>query len=121
MTTPSFPSYAKILLAGYQQQRESALLRSEMESGPARQSKVRSRVMITRTCTIFLGSLTDYNAFETWYATTLGEGSAWFDYTDPVSGITKSARFVGGGYTATPSAAGIGSWQVSAKIESWGS
>lgn len=121
MTTPSFPSYAKILLAGYQHQRESALLRSEMESGPARQSKVRSRVMVTRTCTIFLETLSDFNSFETWFATTLNEGALWFDYADPVSGITKSARFVGGGYSATPASGALGSWNIAAKLETWGS
>lgn len=121
MTTPSFPSYAKILLSGYQQQRESALLRSDMESGPARQSKVRSRVMITRTCNIHLSSLSDFQAFETWYSTQLNEGSSWFSYIDPIDGSSKQARFVGGGYTSMPLGLANGSWQVNAKIESWGS
>lgn len=120
MASTSFPTYAKILFNGYSQQRESALLRTEMESGAPRQSKVRSRVMITRTCNIFLPSISDFRNFETWYSTTIQEGALWFNYVDPVSGTTKEARFVGGGYTVTPLASALGGWQVSAKIESWG-
>ena len=121
MTTPSLPSYAKILLSGYQHQRESALLRSEMESGPSKQVKVKSKVMVTRTCNIFLETLADFESFQAWYAGDLSEGALWFNYPDPVSKQTKIARFVDGGFTATPKANSQGSWIVQAKIESWGS
>lgn len=121
MTTPVFPSYAKIMFAGYSQQRESALLRTEMESGPPRQSKVRSRVMITRSVKIYLQSLADFQSFETWYSTDINEGASWFNFNDPVTGSVKSARFSGGGYTATPLVGGMSAWEISAKIESWGS
>ena len=77
--------------------------------------------MITRTCNIYFNSLSDFQSFETWYATTLSEGALWFDYADPIDGATKSARFVGGGYTANPLGLVNGSWQINAKIESWGS
>jgi hypothetical protein len=120
MATSTFPSYAKLLLNGYQQQRESALLRTEMESGPPRQAKIRSRVMLTRTVNIYLSTLANFQAFESWYANDLKLGSAWFNFPDPVSGATVQARFVGGGYTATPMAGGVSAWQVQAKIESWG-
>lgn len=76
--------------------------------------------MITRSCNIFFNSLSDFQSFETWYSTQLGEGAAWFNYIDPIDGATKSARFVGGGYTATPLSLASGEWQVNAKIESWG-
>ena len=120
MTTPTLPSYAKILFAGYQQQRESALLRTDMESGPPRQNKVRSRVMVTRTCNLFFDSEADFNSFETWYAGDAHEGSLWFNFTDPVSGSVKSGRFVGGGYTATPLVPDLSKWQIDLKIETWG-
>lgn len=119
MTTPTFPSYAKILLSGYQQQRESGLLRTEMDSGPPRQAKVKSRVMLTRTVKIYFESLADFQSFETWYANDCNLGASWFNFNDPVSGTTVAARFVNGGYTATPMAGGINAWQVDAKIESW--
>lgn len=120
MTTIAFPSYANIQLAGYSQQRESALMRTEMDSGPPRQTKVRSKVMLTRNVKIYLSTLADFKAFETWYANECNLGSSWFNFIDPVSTLTISARFVGGGYSASPIAGGLSAWIVDAKIESWG-
>lgn len=120
MTTPTFPSYAKILFAGYSQQRESAVMRTEMESGPPRQAKVRSRVMLTRSVKIYFSSLADFQSFETWYSTDINEGASWFNFTDPVKGTTVLARFSSGGYTATPLIGGMNAWEVDGKIESWG-
>lgn len=117
----SFPTYAKILFDGYSQKRDSALIRTEMESGPPRQAKIVSRVMVTRAAKIYLSSKTDFQNFESWYKTTINEGSDWFDFVDPVSGSTILARFVGGGYQAQPMSAAMQNWQISANIESWGS
>lgn len=121
MTTPSLPNYARLMRDGYKHQRESALLRSDMESGPPRQARIKSTPMVTKTCTIYLGSKVDFESFEDWYVNELKEGALWFTYLDPVSESTKMARFVGGGYEATPRANIHGSWLISAKIESWGS
>jgi hypothetical protein len=120
MTTPVFPSYAKILVSGFSQQRESALLRTEMESGAPKQAKVRSRVMITRTCKIYLSSLADFQSFDTWFSTTLDEGALWFTFTDPVSLVATTARFVGGGYSAAPLMDKTTDWVITLKIETWG-
>jgi hypothetical protein len=117
----TLPSYVKILFQDYSQRRESALLRTEMESGPPKQAKVRSRVMLTRAAKLYLSSKADFQSFETWYRENLDEGALWFDMTDPVSGSTIEARFVGGGYTATPMSAAMQLWQVEVNIESWGS
>lgn len=117
----TLPSYVKILYQDYSQRRESALLRTEMESGPPKQAKVRSRVMLTRAAKLYLSSKADFQSFEAWYKDDLDEGSLWFNMTDPVSGLTVEARFVGGGYTATPMSAAMELWQVEVNIESWGS
>lgn len=115
----SFPSYAKIALAGFAEQRESALMRTQMESGPPKQAKVRSRVMINRPVSILLSSLADYQAFVLWFSQTIHEGADWFDFTDPVDGTTKSARFVGGGLDAVPSDS-KNAWSIKTNIETWG-
>lgn len=120
MTTPIFPAYAKILFEGYSEQREPGLLRTEMESGPPRQAKVRSRVMKTRSVKIYLETTANYKAFENWYANDLSEGALWFGFTDTVSKDQLLARFVGGGYQSQPLAPGLKGWAISAKIESWG-
>jgi hypothetical protein len=116
----SFPTYAKIMRDGYAEQRASALLRTEMESGPPKQAKIKSRVMVTRPVAILLDTQADYASFLTWYATTINEGADWFDYSDPITGTTLTARFVGGGFTAQPLAAATGPWRLQAQLESWG-
>lgn len=115
----TLPAYVQILIDGYAQKRESALLRTEMEYGPPKQAKVKSRVMVTRSVKMYVASKVNFQSFETWYRDDINEGSSWFDMTDPVSGSTVNARFVGGGYTATPMSAKMEDWQISAEIESW--
>lgn len=115
----TFPTYAKILYKDYSQKKESALLRTEMDSGPPKQAKIKSKVMLVRNVKIYLSSKSDFQSFEVWYDTTLSQGSAWFDFTDPVSGLTIEARFRDGGYTAQPMIADMSKWEISAQIESW--
>ena len=116
---PSFPSYAEISYANFAEQRESGLLRTEMESGPPKQAVVKARVLVTRPVTIILFSKADYIAFVDWFATTLKEGALWFDFMDPVRLTTKQARFVGGGLDGSPMA-GLELWSINTKIETWG-
>ena len=113
------PTYAKILASGYAEQRESAVLRTEMESGPPKQAKIKSRVMVVRPVNVLIQSRADYLSFVDWFVEDLNEGSAWFDFTDPVTNTVKQARFVGGGLEATPQA-GLTLWTIPLKIETWG-
>ena len=65
-----------------------------------------------------LNSLADYNSFITWFQDTINYGADWFDWTDPVDGIEKSARIVGGlGKEATP--VPVSKWVIDAVIETW--
>jgi hypothetical protein len=116
---PSLPACARVLFAGYRESRESALLRTEMEDGPPKQARVRSRVLVTRAATLQFLSLADYRAFLAWYRDELHEGAAWFDFRDPVSGETVEARFAGGGFEAAPLQPGPRVWQLTARIETW--
>ena len=117
---PTFPAYAKIELGSFGEKRDSAVLRTTMESGPPRQARINSRVMVTRSCTIWCDSKADYLAFVAWFKTTLQEGALWFDWTDPVSGTVKQARFVGEGLEAQTVNAAFGFWKMTLKIETWG-
>lgn len=116
----SFPAYARVLIAGFGEQRESALLRTEMESGPPRQVKIKSRVMVTRRVNIYLGSKADYNSYVAWFRDTIHEGADWFDWLDPISNTTKSVRFVGGGIEAMLQGQSSGLWIIPATVEGWG-
>lgn len=115
----TFPAYAQILYSGYSQKKESALLRTEMDSGPPKQAKVKSKVMMVRSVKIYLASKTGFQDFEDWYDTDLQLGSAWFDFVDPVSGSTVQARFKDGGYTSQPMTPDMENWEITAQIESW--
>jgi len=115
----TLPSYVKVLFDGYSQRRESGLLRTEMESGPPRQARFKTRVMITRQATLFIETNANFQAFETWFMNDLAGGSLFFDMADPVSGSTIAARFVGGTYTATPMSPAMTLWQITCEIENW--
>jgi len=115
----ALPSYVRILFEGYTQQRDSGLLRTEMESGPPRQARFKTRVMITRQARLYISSKANFAAFETWFMNDLAGGSLFFDMADPVSGATIQARFVGGTYTAKPLSSSMAHWELSCQIENW--
>lgn len=117
--TAALPSYVKVLRDGFSETRESALLRTEMESGPPKQAKVKSRVMVTRPVKMLVMSSADYASFKTWFGTTINEGADWFTWSDPVTASTLTVRFVGGGFDATPLGDVNGAWAISAQIENW--
>lgn len=121
MAAANLPSYVKILYDGYAQKQETAVLRTEMESGPPRQARIRSRVMLTRSAKLYFDSKANFQSFETFYRETLQHGALFFNMTDPVSGATIEARFVAGGYNAAPMSAKMNLWVVDIQIESWGS
>lgn len=114
------PSYVRILFDGYQQNRESALLRTEMESGPPRQARVKSLVMTTRTAKLYLSTRADYLSFLTWYRDDIAEGALFFTMTDPVTATNIQARFVDGGFDSKPMSAKMDCWEIDVRIESWG-
>lgn len=116
----SFPSYAKILLAGFGEQPEPGVRRTEMESGPPKQLKTKSRVLVQRQARVRVNSKADYLLFLDWVHTTLNQGADWFTWTDPVRGTSVSARIVGGQLgQAMPMATIAGAWVIPCAIETW--
>jgi hypothetical protein len=115
----TLPSYVKILFDGYQEQRESGILRTEFENGPPRQARFKSRVLKTRSAKLYLATKQNFFDFEDWFADDLKGGSLFFNMTDPVTGNTIEARFVAGTYIASPMSAKLDCWQVECQIESW--
>lgn len=118
---PTWPSYAQILRDGYTVTRESALSRTEMESGPPKQARVRSRVMVRRAVTVRLSTKAHYLSFLAWLSSTINEGASWFDWPDPVDGQTKLARIVASeGIQQTFSGGSMNEWRIPLMIETWG-
>lgn len=114
----TLPSYVKILREGFSEQRESALLRTEMESGPVKQARVKTRVMVTRSVTLMVTTQTDLLAFESWFENGIDAGAGWFSFRDPVRGTTKDGRFVSGTYTLTQHGNGT-AWLIKTQLETW--
>jgi len=114
----ALPSYVSIMLSGFGEVRDTGVQRTEMESGPPKQLKVKSRVLVTRDCVLRVASLAEYLTFITWFETTINFGADWFDFADPVTATTKSARIVTLG-RATPDAAKNEGWRMPASIETW--
>lgn len=115
----TLPSYVKILYDGYTQKRESGIIRTEMESGPPRQARFKSRVMINRPVKLYINGVSNFQAFETWFMNDLAGGSLFFNMTDPVSGSTIEARFMGGTYVAKPLSSAMNDWEIQCELENW--
>lgn len=122
-TPCSYPACGQLLLTSFSERPESRVLRTEMESGPPKQRRVRARAMRTRTVT-YLYTAEKYAGFKGWIDVTEGD---WFGWTDPVDGQQKLGRIVSAPgqapYEAKPYVVSEGaplSWEVSMQIETWG-
>ena len=89
----TFPTYAKIK-TGFAEELENVIRRTELESGPPKQIKFKSRQLTKQAITVYLESLTDYQNFKSWIQE---NGHDWFDFNDLVSGNTVQARLVADG------------------------
>ncbi len=115
----SLPSYAKVLLAGFGEEAESGVQRTQMESGPPKQLRVKTRVLVRRDVAIHVGSKANYLLFVEWFQVDINMGADWFTWTDPVSATSKSARFVSALGRAAPVGRLADAWVVAATIETW--
>jgi hypothetical protein len=110
-----------LLLTGnnYSRIPQPAMLRTEMDSGPSKQRPSTSQAMMQNGVT-YVFTYAEYNAFLTWYKTTAALGSLWFNWTDPMDGVTKSARILNGAITsATPQSASVSHWAVQFVLETY--
>ncbi len=113
----TFPAYAKILLSGFAEDADYGVLRTEMDNGIAKQRPRRSLPVVTRTVVIHVDSLADKNAFDTWRRVDLSGSAGWFDWTDPLDGVTKQTRIVDGKLQWTSPGK---VWRASGQIETVG-
>lgn len=100
-------------LDGYSSEDQSGMLRSEMDSGPPKQRR-RFTATTENISLSWLMTKTQLSTFNSFYKTTLLEGSLAFDITHPVNGWTVSARFTA---PAQRSPIYINMWRVNAVIE----
>jgi hypothetical protein len=118
----AFPAYALLQFEGFDERPQDAVLRTNMESGPAKQAVLQSRVMIQRQVSYILLSNADYQSFKTFVRTTLHMGVDWFDWTDPSDTLVKQGRIVNGysGITFQPRRKNLSRWTATFQLETWG-
>jgi hypothetical protein len=92
----AFPTYAKIASDGFNEAHSPTALRSDMERGMAKQRRTQSTATVTLQVTLLFMSKVDSAAFEDWYYSPTGaaHGAAFFDFTDPRTGVVRQARVV---------------------------
>ena len=112
----ALPDYFEV---GVQDTRQQGFIRSQTETGPYKQRK-----RFTATSRFLSGTMlltgTQRATFDTFYKTTISEGTGEFNFLDPVDFSTISARFVSppslsavaGGGTA-----GTGQWRIEMVLE----
>lgn len=110
----SFPQYAKILLAGFKEEADFGILRTDMDGGIAKQRPRWTTPIVTRDVNIHVDSIDQKNAFDQWVKSELNGGAGWFDWVDPLDGVEKQARFVSG-KVAWTSPGKV--WRAAAQIE----
>lgn len=92
----TFPEYAAVLLAGYGEEADYGVLRTEMDGGIVKQRARWSKPIVTRDAQIKVNDTANKLLFDEWVRSDLHGGAGWFDWTDCVDGVTKQARIVGG-------------------------
>jgi hypothetical protein len=92
----TFPSYACVMLEGYEEKASYNVIRTQMDSGLAKQRARNSLPIVSRNVRIRVPNKTDKASFDTWVKVDLNGGVGWFTYTDPVDNVSKQARFTSG-------------------------
>lgn len=92
----TFPSYVKLAWRDTGESARPIVARTEMERGLPKQRRIAADTVVTVPLTCFFDTKADATAFETWVYTTLDGGMGWFNWTNPRTGATVSARIVGG-------------------------
>ena len=115
----TFPSDGILLFPGYAENPESVVERTPMDDGMAKQSRIYSSREVQRTVRYKFTRI-GYIDFKTWVDTDIAGGSGFFDWVDPLDGLTKQGRMVNGGFSGVPDSTGEGQepdWIVSFTLE----
>jgi hypothetical protein len=115
----TFPAYAVLLQDGFGVKRKSGVARTEFDDGMTKQLQTKSRVKVARTVKYGLKTLANYQAFITFFQTTIHFGADWFNWVDPVDGVTKLAQIVTELGEEKPDTPLLDFWAVSFTIETW--
>ena len=105
----NFPNGVRFVLAGFQEEEDPSVLRTEMERGVPIQRVINEQVMCKISGTIQFENAEAIEAFDDWYFDTI-KRIDWFDFRHPRTRVTVRARFIGG--KRGPLAPVTGGWGI---------
>lgn len=115
-----FPNYLTLLFDSYNLVYEPKVLRSEFESGIAKQSRIQCRSYKLHTAKYCVCSVDDLNSFYSWLNNDINGGASWFFWQDPTnSGEVVRARLRPNEIKITPLENTFSKWEISLSIEVW--
>jgi len=114
----TWPTYARLIVAGYGEEADYGVLRTEMDNGIAKQRARYSTPIVTRDATAIVMRLADKQALDAWIAADLAGGAAWFAWTEPLTGSSVQARLVAGKWKWGEPQGPV--WQATCQIETLG-
>ncbi|EWY36780.1 hypothetical protein N825_25435 [Skermanella stibiiresistens SB22] len=115
MTVATWPAYlpAFPLREGYGEQLGRNVIRSAMDSGPAKLRR-RGSAAPDPVALVLLLTTEQVTTFETFFRATLKDGTERFAWTDPRQGVAREYRFTADAPDIKPS--GV-KWKLTAKLE----
>lgn len=114
----AWPSYAKVLLNGFEESADYGVLRTNMDSGLPKQRKRFGKAIVTRSASCIV-TKEQMMTFKTWVKDNLDGGVLSFTWTDPLDKTPKTSRIVGGKIQWNPVESGY-IWKATFQIESLG-
>lgn len=88
---PTVPSVLQN--SGYSHDAESGVIRTDMDTGPAKTRRRFTAVTENHSGSIIM-TKTQFATWKTWFVNTIMQGTLPFDMTDPLTGDTVSMRIV---------------------------
>lgn len=114
----TWPTYARLIVAGYGEEADFGVIRTETDSGIAKQRARFSKPIVTRDAAVIVMSLADKRALDAWIGGDLRGGAAWFAWTEPLTGNSVQARLVSGKWKWGEPQGPV--WQATCQIETLG-
>lgn len=113
----AWPGSLPYFMLNARESQQDGAVRTDMETGPA---KVRQRfTAVSRylDCEVMLATAAQRATFDTFFFTTLANGSLTFDQVDPADGTTQSFRFMAPPeFTYTKAGSGSGSLNTKVRL-----
>lgn len=113
----ALPSYVVVRMAGYSEEIDPGVERTEMERGPAKEKILNTRVTVTLKVSFLFATTDDSEDFLDWYFDTI-KRIGYFDMSNPATGQVLSVRFPGGDIGTLRSLSGTDHlWQRDLAVE----